>query len=220
LIEIVKKTVTLTSLNLSENNLTDAITEAFVDTFEENHYIKELYLRWNGLTAKFGSAFFETLKGKCGLKVLDLSWNSLGKGLKVIKPPAKRRRRPQPEFADILKEFLATDKSIVHLDLTSNKFRYEECEKIKEGLDFNRTIYGFHFEGNYGYVDSEGYLVLETFKDVSSCHSTKRIKGVKKIKHYNKLAHQIEPTDAKNYCWLCDGWIEVKFEYTGRKNRS
>jgi len=80
------------------------------------------------------------------------------------------------------------------------------------------TLYGFHFEANYGYVDSEGYLVLEPFKDMSFGHSTIKINGVKKIKHYNKLAHQIEPTDAKNYCWICDGWIEVKFEYTGRKN--
>jgi len=216
-----RNTVTLRSINLNENNLTDAISETFVETLENCNYIKELYLRWNGLTSKFGVTFFDRLKqGKCPLKVLDLSWNSLGKGLKVVKAPQKkkRRRNVQPELADVLEEFLATDKSLVHMDLTANKFRYEESEKIKNGLDHNHTLYGFHFEANYGYVDSEGYLVLEPFKDMSFGHSTIKINGVKKIKHYNKLAHQIEPTDAKNYCWICDGWIEVKFEYTGRKN--
>jgi len=30
---------------------------------------------------------------------------------------------------------------------------------VAEGLTKNKTIYGFHFAGNSGYVDSKGFLI-------------------------------------------------------------
>lgn len=33
---------------------------------------------------------------------------------------------------------------------------------ISESLNINKSIYGFHFYGNYGYVDNKGFLVFET----------------------------------------------------------
>ena len=220
IIEFARKSIKLESLNLSDNHLSDEIALPVIETVNGNLYLRELYLRWNGLTAKFGSVFFSEIKSKSNLKVLDLSWNSLGKGLKVIKPPKKgRRNRNQvAELAPVLQEFLEEDKYLIHIDLSCNGFRYEECEMIQAGLSKNHTIYGFHFEGNYGYVDSEQFLVLEGLKkDFSSGQSMRQIRGVDKIKHYNKLAHQVNPSDARNVCWICDGWIEMKFEFTGSK---
>lgn len=149
------------------------------------------------------------------LKVLDLGWNRMGKALKVIIPVQKRRRGPhEPELSTSISEFLENNKTIVHLDLCSNKFRYEECKEIAEGLKKNHTIYGFHFEGNYGYIDSEGFLVIkDSFKDFSSEHHTRQINSIHRLDNFHKFYQQIEAADARNVCWICDGWIEMKFEY-------
>lgn len=69
-----------------------------------------------------------------------------------------------------MSNLLITNKSLIHFDLSSNNFSKEESEIIGEGLEQNKTIYGFHFRGNYGYIDSKGFLVLKE-KDFTSLHS-------------------------------------------------
>jgi len=47
------------------------------------------------------------------------------------------------------------------MDLSSNNFTHAECVLIAKSLNkFNKTIYGFHFSGNYGYIDNKGYLII------------------------------------------------------------
>lgn len=31
---------------------------------------------------------------------------------------------------------------------------------IKYALENNNNIFGFHFEGNFGYIDSKGFLII------------------------------------------------------------
>ena len=51
---------------------------------------------------------------------------------------------------------------MVHLDLSNNSFSYDESQLIAENLNkYNKTIYGFHFIGNYGYVDNKGFLIFD-----------------------------------------------------------
>lgn len=153
--------------------------------------------------------------------MIDLGYNHIGKGLKVIKDKKVQRRRrgriQDLEVSEIIQEFLEDNKSVVHFDLSCNSFRYDECVQIAEGLKVNHTVYGFHFDGNYGYVDSEGFLLVEDVKDLSTMHGRKGIFGLEKVRHYNKLAHQVESVDTRNCCWICDGWMEMTFEYTARK---
>jgi len=59
-------------------------------------------------------------------------------------------------------EFLKKNEKVVHLDLSTNYFTLEECKQIADGINLNRTIYGFHFFGNFGYVDNRGFLVLNS----------------------------------------------------------
>ena len=225
LITYAKKSVSLESLNLSENNLTDAISSALIQTLDDHGTLKELYLRWNGLTDKFGKEFFgfftqDTHVNRLPLKVLDLSYNCMGKGLKVIKDQPQRRGRGPviPELSGSIKKFLDTNTKLVHLDFSSNKFRFEECIDIRDGLKDNYTIFGFHFQGNYGYVDSEGFLVVdEMVKDFSSEHHARKIDSVNRLDNYHQFYQQVEAADARNCCWICDGWIEMKFEYTKSK---
>lgn len=94
---------------------------------------------------------FDCLANNENLLVLDLSYNSLGSSTgKVI---------------DRLSDFFVKNKTLLHLDLTSNHFTLADCQKISEGLKQNHSIYGFHFMGNFGYVDSKGFLSLEDKMD-------------------------------------------------------
>lgn len=70
------------------------------------------------------------------ITVFDLSWNSIGGG--------------NPSSVDILCEVLKKNQEIIHMDLSSNYFTLDECKKIQQALKSNRTIYGFHFVGNFG----------------------------------------------------------------------
>lgn len=194
IIKFCKQSITMTSLNLSDNKLTDNIAESLIETLDGHDTLKELYLRWNCLTDSFGKEVFghftqEEKVGKFNLRVFDLGWNHMGKGLKVIKPAPKRRRGPPiPELSTSIMEFLQTNETLVHFDLCSNKFRFDECREIMEGLDKNYTIYGFHFEGNYGYVDSESFLVLkDAVKDFSSEHHTRQIDSVNRLDTFHKF---------------------------------
>ncbi len=49
---------------------------------------------------------------------------------------------------------------MMHMDLSNNYFNKDQSKKIAEALEFNKTMYGFHFSGNVGYVDSRMFLVI------------------------------------------------------------
>lgn len=93
-------------------------------------------------------AILNGLKSAHQLRVLDLSWNSLG--------------MHSSNFANAFGEFLRTNDSLIHLDMSSNYFSMEDSKIIAEALAENHTIYGFHFQGNHGYVDSKGFLQIPT----------------------------------------------------------
>ncbi len=52
------------------------------------------------------------------------------------------------------------DKTLVHLDLSNNYFGKKDAISIGASMEQNHSIYGFHFQGNVGYVDAKGFLVI------------------------------------------------------------
>lgn len=220
-----QESTSLQALNLSDNNLNDAIAEATCEAVQKNSYLTELYLHWNNLGVEFVTTFLDGIKDNQSLKVLDLSWNQIGKGRKVLAdskyfPMPKKRRNRTPTASASICEFLKTNKSLFHFDLSSNHFWLEESQEIAEGLESNHSVYGFHFEGNYGYVDSEGFLQLDgATKEIKDYHTHKRIDSVKKLKFYNRmLVNEVDGgIQAKNCCWICDGWHEITFRFPDGK---
>lgn len=71
---------------------------------------------------------------------------------------------------------------MVHLDVSNNHFTKPQTIKIAEALKFNRTLYGFHFTGNNGFMDSESFLNVDNFdyEDNFSAHLLHPIKSVLK----------------------------------------
>lgn len=44
------------------------------------------------------------------------------------------------------------------MDLSVNNFGLNDCKLIRDVLKTNRTLYGFHFQGNHGHIDGRGFL--------------------------------------------------------------
>lgn len=58
-------------------------------------------------------------------------------------------------------EYLKNDKKrLVHLDLSFNNFHLEESKTIQTAISENHNLFGFHFRGNFGFMDSKGYLQI------------------------------------------------------------
>ena len=140
LCETLVKNKSVRRLNMSKNFLTNNVAESIKYVLTANIFLQELYLHWNQIKSAGAISIFQGLLENEGIRVLDFSWNSIGGGAPSVVP-------------QILECFTVNDK-IMHLDLSNNYFTYDESKSIAAGLENNHTIYGFHFTGNYGYVDS------------------------------------------------------------------
>lgn len=145
LLEAMESNKSVRKLNLSNNIITDVGAKKVARMIEFNTNLRELYIRWNKIRGVGGSDIFNGLKkSDGGLKVLDLSWNFLGH---------------DTAFAKTFGEFIKTDENLVHLDLSFNSIGEAETKIIAEALNSNHKLYGFHYGGNFGYVDPKGFLI-------------------------------------------------------------
>jgi len=98
---------------------------------------------------------------------------------------------------------IASIKIVINLILLLMQKEHEFLNLLNNRLKLNRTIYGFHFEGNYGYVDSFGFLVVSPndTKNVADSTIKQRIDGVRKKKVRNKC--KLEQVYEDN-CWICN----------------
>ncbi len=63
----------------------------------------------------------------------------------------------------------------------------EESKTIAGFIQNNTTLFGFHFQGNYGYVDRKGFLKIpEDFRKENILHlqHIRRIQGLIKYNFY------------------------------------
>lgn len=142
------KNISLKKLNLSKNELTDNSTTSLRDLLKTNDSIEELYLHWNKITGKGGVIISEGILKNYFLKVLDLSWNNLGKGT-------------YDDVEKLCKIITDNNRCLVHLDLSYNDYNFAQSKIVQKSLENNHSIFGFHFQGNYGFVDSKGNLIIE-----------------------------------------------------------
>ena len=138
----------LTKFNLSKNLITDQGAHSLVELFKQsNTKLAELYLGWNKITGPGACSIAEIMGLDTHLRVIDLCWNGLGQG--HLKPGTVGQH---------LGEAIKRNNSIIHFDLSFNKISAEDTKAIGSGLKTNNSMYGFHFRGNSGKVDSLGYL--------------------------------------------------------------
>lgn len=203
-------------LNLSRNQLGTLFCQRLREFLSDNNALNELYLHWNMVTSQGAVHVCDGLLQNKYLKVLDMSYNNIGK--------LSTKSKQEPSCVDSWSQVFAFAKSdLLHLDLSNNEFTYEECRLLAECLQKNQKIYGFHFEDNYGHVDTAGNLVLpppESFLssiDKESNHYTKPdlvVPVYRRIRGVEKTWAPAARTEQRSYCWICDGWVEKTFVYS------
>ena len=107
---------------------------------------------------------------------------------------------------------LSQNKTLIHVDFSSNSFTEEESKVIGEGLLQNHKIYGFHFGGNSGYIDAKGFLKSEE-RESTSLHSILSTKINSYDIVFRRENNSFEPIRYKNICWICEGWYEQIFRF-------
>jgi hypothetical protein len=201
--QTIQKNVYLKKLNLSKNNLTNLCTKALAECITINDTLEELYLHYNKIQGDGAVILFKGLLKNAYLKVLDLSWNSLGANEKGL----------NTAFYDLFSK----NNILVHCDFSYNNISFETTKKAAEGLDNNHSVYGLHWNGNQGYVDTDGYLIpskTSLSKALQPKHATAiakiRIDGVRCLKE-GKGHDKAIPTEN---CWICEGWVQNTITYT------
>ena len=116
--------------------------------------IRELKLGWNKITARGGNAIADSMRTNRHLRFLDLSWNACGHGANVLPEQVGKT------WASAFQE----NKTLQHVDLSHNKILYQDTVLLAKGLQKNHTIYGFHFEGNDGTVNSLEFLLPRSLR--------------------------------------------------------
>ena len=202
----IKKNIYLKKLNLSKNNLTNVCTRALAECLSENDTLEELYLHYNKIQGDGAATFLNALLKNAYLKVLDLSWNSLGASEKGL--------------ADAFFNLFSKNNILAHCDFSYNNISYETTAKAAEGLNGNHSVFGLHWNGNQGFVDTDGYLIpskTSLSKALLPKHATAiakiRIDGVKCLKE-GKGHDKAIPTEN---CWICEGWVENTIIYNPGK---
>jgi hypothetical protein len=62
------------------------------------------------------------------------------------------------KMALAMKSMFASNKTMIHIDLSYNGFMQDELKVMGEGLKDNHTILGLHMLGNQQTTDSLGYI--------------------------------------------------------------
>eukprot|EP00831_Metopus_contortus_P064510 TRINITY_DN57734_c0_g1_i1.p1 TRINITY_DN57734_c0_g1~~TRINITY_DN57734_c0_g1_i1.p1 ORF type:complete len:512 (+),score=72.03 TRINITY_DN57734_c0_g1_i1:91-1626(+) len=189
----------ISELNLAKNRISDLSCQALADMIDETFNLVNLNLHWNTIGGEGALLFLKASIHHGNLKIVDLSWNSLG---------STRKKG----FATGLANLLVNQDNFIHLDLSHNNIKAEDCNIIAEGLAENHTLWGLHMIGNEAQVDSKGFLQINQekvqFDKITAEHLARRINGRSMV-----IAHQDgERLRTADNCWICEGWNEVSFK--------
>ena len=105
---------------------------------------------------------------------------------------------------------------LLHLDISYNNLNYVDCKAISEHIKNNHTILGIHVDGNDMYTDGFGFVYPIEKSDYKHDHFANsqlfyRISDDHPLITSNVL--NTKKLRAKNNCWICEGWREIKFNY-------
>jgi len=101
------------------------------------------------------------------------------------------------------------NKSLIHLDLSHNNLRREDCDLMEEGLKDNHSLLGLHMLGNDVNTNSFGYFSAKS-SEPSDSHVVSRIKP---ILHTGTISRKRVELKSTSNCWICEGWSQVEFRW-------
>jgi hypothetical protein len=107
-------------------------------------------------------------------------------------------------------------KELVHLDISHNNIGYIDSQFISQEVKFNHSILGIHLDGNDMTIDSLGFIkAIQKENQEKSFYANSQV--YYKIDNEHPLIKSnilnVRKIRAKNSCWICEGWREIKFSY-------
>jgi len=109
--------------------------------------------------------------------------------------------QPEAPFGEKWGEALAFNTKLLHLDLSFNRIDFYNTRALAALLTENVTLFGLHYTGNMGRIDSLGYLhpiEKSFFQNPRTWHFTQKIKGVKSILKEHKSPPMSPPKKKHN----------------------
>lgn len=115
-----------------------------------------------------GGAIADAISQSSALQMLDLSFNFVCGGVSNIESPSSSKKLQSSFQRDLQSSFsiplyedhaekwrklFLTNTSLVHVDLSHNNIKMQDCKLIAEGLKSNHKILGLHFQGNQAQID-------------------------------------------------------------------
>ena len=131
--------------------------------------------------------------------------------IKSIKIPKRKPSNFSIEFSNYIKSNLCP---LIHLNISHNNLPYEDCKLISEESKINRSILGFHVDGNEMKIDSLGFIhPIKKEEKIHNFYSKSQISyDLENIKRMPKLlASPINKMRSGNNCWICQCWREIEF---------
>lgn len=107
--------------------------------------LRGLDISFNMLQGPGAIAFLDGLNNT-RVEHLDVSWNCLGQGSKST------------NVAEQLALVLRDNDSLLHLDISFNRFKSQDAAVLARGLRANRTLWGIHLEGNSAVLDVDSFM--------------------------------------------------------------
>ena len=190
----------LNTLNLSKNKITDVGCVLIAELVNDTFYLGTLLLHWNYITGDGASKILAATTRYGSMKVIDLSWNSIGRCKTKV-------------FVKQFSEILTTQETLMHLDLSHNKLKEEDCKNIATALVENHTLWGLHFSDNGTYsIDSKGFLNQNVSRVPIGMQVVEdRISTLDSLK--KRFAQKDWKSKRLFNCWICEGWSEAIIEF-------
>ena len=225
LTQLISKCDLLTVLNLYQNQFRNQGAGMMMSEIKKHNKLKMLDLSWNlignNLTDElpnleeltnvtkdpnnhFDNAYLNELK-------ISMQFRKQG-----ILNPVKSTNKVSYFTTQLCELFHNKNTELMHLDISYNNISYTDAKEISEHVKDNHTILGIHVDGNNMWIDELGFIYpIEKNKYEPNYFANSQL--YYRISEENPLIKSnilnIKKLRAKNNCWICEGWREVKFNY-------
>ena len=229
LTNFIKKCEFLTVLILYQNQFSNQGAGLMMSEIKKHYGLKILDMSWNLIGTNLTDevpTLDELIKGtKNPNNHFDNAYlNELKYTLEFRRPgsisPARVGSKISYFTSQLCELFHNKHTELLHLDISYNNLNVTDAKAISENIKDNHTILGIHVDGNDMWVDELGFVYPVEKSKYQQNHFAKsqifyRISENHPLIRSNAL--NVQKLRAKNNCWICEGWREVKFHYKPNK---
>jgi hypothetical protein len=192
-----------------------------ISKLKNHHDIKILDLGWNLIgTNLLEQPTREELNklGREDATLLNLELEELKVNMEFLsKKKLNSVKNNISLFAKELGQLFNGDcKDLVHLDISHNNIGFIDSQYISQEVKFNHSILGIHLDGNDMTIDSLGFIKATQKENLEKSYFANS-QVYYKIDNEHPLIKSnilnVRKIRAKNSCWICEGWREIKFSY-------